>query len=169
MRGGHLDVLEYALQHNCPTQDDTFCAAALDGNVDVYRMLYAVRPFVSYFVLAIAARGGHLAMLEHVFACAQATLLETESLSLHNDLISCAAFSGSIPCVRFLREHGVPWGGIECTIAIESGRIGLLQWLVDQGAPCVIPQLLDVAKGFAWHDIVAWLRERDALGTAPST
>ena len=58
--GGHLDVMQWALEHNCELDENTCAFAALSGHMEV--MQWAREhgaPWNEEYVRACAAEGGH--------------------------------------------------------------------------------------------------------------
>ncbi|KXZ45255.1 hypothetical protein GPECTOR_56g351 [Gonium pectorale] len=76
-----------------------------------------------------AASGGHL----HVVAW----LVETPDLGVMLDelLFCCAARSGSVELLAWLRERGCPWDSRAVTAAARSGYVAALEWLAERGCP----------------------------------
>ncbi|KXZ48461.1 hypothetical protein GPECTOR_27g631 [Gonium pectorale] len=77
-----------------------------------------------------AARDGHLAVLSW--------LLETfgdEAVGLDAELFHCAAESGSVELMAWLRERGCPWDAFTYCSAADSGCEAALEWLVERGCP----------------------------------
>ncbi|KXZ48457.1 hypothetical protein GPECTOR_27g627 [Gonium pectorale] len=77
-----------------------------------------------------AAGGGHL----HVLAW----LVETfgaEAVRLDLELFHCAARSGSVELLAWLRERGCPWDAEAYNRAASSGCEAALEWLAERGCP----------------------------------
>ncbi|KXZ45254.1 hypothetical protein GPECTOR_56g350 [Gonium pectorale] len=104
--------------------------AATQGHLHVLQALHAAGWRLDAQVVSrCAASGGHL----HVVAW----LVETPGLGapLDEELFCCAARSGSVELLAWLRERGCPWDGRAVTAAAESGCVAALEWLAEQGCP----------------------------------
>jgi len=105
--GGHLDVLRWAREHECPS------ASSWTGD--------------SVCVCMVAAQGGHLDVLQwarehgcpwpHALTCA------------------LAAKGGHLEVLRWARENGCPWDHRTAEFAAQGGHTEVLQWAREHGCP----------------------------------
>ncbi|KXZ45253.1 hypothetical protein GPECTOR_56g349 [Gonium pectorale] len=104
--------------------------AATQGHLHVLQALHAAGWRLDAQVVSrCAASGGHL----HVVAW----LVETPDLgvALDGELFCCAAQSGSVELLAWLRERGCPWDSRAVTAAARSGCVAALEWLAERGCP----------------------------------
>ncbi|PNH00537.1 Ankyrin repeat domain-containing protein [Tetrabaena socialis] len=114
---GNLDVLRYLLAEGCPVEESTLGTAAGSGQLAALQALHAHSGAFTWepFVLARAARGGHLPVV--------AWLLEQQLVSLQQrpSLLPEATQSGSTELLAWLRDRGCPWGENNFFCAARAG------------------------------------------------
>ncbi|GFR45492.1 hypothetical protein Agub_g6820, partial [Astrephomene gubernaculifera] len=182
-----LDRLTWLRRRGYPLCRDVVLQAAERGNCDVLSNLMALCQMTRGEPAAKAAAGGQLAALqllhdhgrpmdvETVKAAASAGhlhvvvwLVETlgEALQLNPVVFNAAACSGNLALLRWLHEHGCPWGPGAICAAVSSGCEELLEWLLklgqQEGVPFPLPHLgrLYMAPALS-HDLATlrWLQQ----------
>lgn len=123
---GHTHILEYALANDAPVYGTGFLLqlAARHGHMDCVRWLHYNKGIgLTSRAYNNAAAGGHLALLKWMD-------LETPTQLATRHTSSCAADAGSIECLEYvLRKHG--WSPIDCAIsAVEANHLHVLRWMV---------------------------------------
>lgn len=121
-----------------------------------------------------AAESGDIEFLQHIYDwyCHEETLPcispKDDVKRLHSSEPTCvcettftlAALAGHLDALKFLREHGCPWGENAWEAAAISGHLGTLEWLYAQGCPW--NQNACTAAATNGHlDVLQWLRARD--------
>lgn len=127
--GGHPQILRWALSKNLATLDEDtvnmlYAAAAVNGRLVFLQWLQRHGCPPNQYVCEQAAAGGHLECLR--WAVAQ------EGITLSPGVYVCAARSGDLPLLQWVRAQGAPWTTNVYPAAIDSGNVELIQWVLDQ-------------------------------------
>eukprot|EP00953_Heterococcus_sp_UTEX-ZZ885_P023698 13014-Heterococcus_DN1.PRE.1 len=102
---GHTAVCEYLLAEQCPCSETACIAAALRCQLDTLQLLIEHGcPFAADTLYAMAARGGHVSVLNYL----QKIGLTASSLALMGSLIIAGSLS-HLAAAQWLRAQGVEW------------------------------------------------------------
>ncbi|KXZ45562.1 hypothetical protein GPECTOR_53g148 [Gonium pectorale] len=121
-------ALAYLLGQMIFPSHTTAEAAAECGHVSVIQTLIAAGCVVAPSALEVAARNGHLAVVEYLVEILGDTAL-TETL------FEAAGASGCIKLMAWLLQQGCRWDERALAAAAESGNFLALAWLVKNGCP----------------------------------
>eukprot|EP00455_Lapot_gusevi_P050970 TRINITY_DN7500_c0_g2_i3.p1 TRINITY_DN7500_c0_g2~~TRINITY_DN7500_c0_g2_i3.p1 ORF type:complete len:205 (+),score=13.00 TRINITY_DN7500_c0_g2_i3:63-677(+) len=107
----------------------------LHNNVDIIRKLLDAGAVVTKEAFCAAARKGHIEVL-------QVLRVANPALPLDVGVLSAACYSGHVPIVRYLVEDARVdvnqnlnnYGHTVLHVAAETGRMGVVQYLLEQGA-----------------------------------
>ena len=126
-QGGHLEVLQWAREHHCPWDWNTSAIAAKHRHLEV--MKWALErgcPWIAGNLFAHAALGGQLEVLRW--------LLEHD-YPWNTWSCASAAQGGYLEALKWLREHECPWDARTVERATAAGHVDVLQWALDNGCP----------------------------------
>jgi hypothetical protein len=107
-RGGNLEVLQWAMGHDCPTDAATCLAAARGGHLTLLQWMHEQYPPCLWKagpeICPAAARGGHLEVLQW---------LREKGCPWEGRVCMCAAAKGHLDVLRWAREQDppCPWWG----------------------------------------------------------
>jgi hypothetical protein len=147
--GGHLHILKYLKQqYNCSFGVDTIYNAAGDGHLDVLKYLYNERCPWDPSVCDVAAMQGDLTAVrwlrEHGYGWDSAGVTK------------CAARSGSVPLMQYLRGYRAELTADTMREAAQEGHTELCAYLHSQ--QCPMDELCCAAAASAGHaDTLRWL------------
>ncbi|GLC47012.1 hypothetical protein PLESTM_002008600 [Pleodorina starrii] len=152
-RAAALPPLRYLRQHGIRVvEEDATALAAKTGDVAVLGELAALGCPLRWDVANVAARRGHLAVLQWL-AAAEANgggggggcgggegeggeaLRQVRRRRCGDGLMEHAAKSARVELVSWLREWGCPWNERAFAAAAEAGSVAFLEWLVAEGCP----------------------------------
>lgn len=152
-----LGILSYLAARGRLDKPRALVVAGDTGNIKLFDYLVTIlRVECTGDVMEPAARSGHLAFLKmcherHVpirSICLRTAAYNSRNLDLvryvlditdlSNNFYECyhAAFAGTGPILKLLRERGCPWTKDVTTVAAEHGNLSALQYAVEQGCPC---------------------------------
>jgi hypothetical protein len=178
-KSGALELLRWAHKHGCPWQDyvlnddDNYVLAAHPnssvnnilqdaaegGSIELLRWLQQQLPHLDYndHVMCGAARGGHVAMCEH---------LRANGCPWTSEACEEAAGCDHVDTLRWLREHKCPCD-IEavCVAAAEStGSPKVMAYLLAEGLlnAELLTTMLNVAGALDQLAAAQWLRQQGA-------
>jgi len=125
--GGHLEVLKWAREHNCPWHGEDVCSdAAGGGHLEVLQWARDHDCPWDKTTCECAAQHGFLEVVQwaraHGCNCDEITC-------------GCAAASGNLELLRWVRENHCPWNELTCAGAAVSGKLDILQWARDHHCP----------------------------------
>jgi hypothetical protein len=162
---GKLDTLEWIHANRAPNGylleiDDEYSAigvdvcqeAARNGHVHVLEWVLANGGTWDDQAWSSAAFGGQLATLEWLLAKSTSS---TPPLGLDDHMCTSAAQSGSLDVLKWLRQHGCPWGHSVCKHAARNGHIQMLQWARRSGCNWD-HQTCDAAAQGGFLDVLKW-------------
>jgi hypothetical protein len=180
IRQGHIEIVDWLLEHGHPWPRGSCCFAAQSGRLD---LLQRARPEgVSQHqpwgcCSRAAAKGGHIHVLEWLHAHHLAVLGEAMSAAAwagRLDVIQWTTDHGQAPrlqtlmyaaggghrhVIEWLRDRGQPWHGGITGYAAAHGHFGLLRWLYEQGCDLSTSTFV-MASGKAPIPILEWLRDQ---------
>jgi hypothetical protein len=125
-RGGHKEVLQYAIQHGCPYNKEACIAAARGGHLSCLRLLREQNgcPWDKE-VVQQAARGGSLECVVYAVE---------HGCPWHDDACASAAAKGHWRILEWALQHGHSFDEkYMCELACRYGRLSTLQWAVGEG------------------------------------
>ena len=56
-------------------------------------------------------------------------------VAMNEAVMGCAAGSGDLELVQWLRAEGCPWNWRTCSEAVDQGRVEMLRWVRENGCP----------------------------------
>ena len=125
-RGGHLDVLKWARENDCPWDEETCANAAGGGHLDVLKWARENGCPWDKWTCAFAAEGGNLEILKWA----------RENGCPWDEWTCAGAAEGDhLEVLKWARENGCPWDRWTCTYAARRGHLDVLQWARDNGCP----------------------------------
>eukprot|EP00051_Salpingoeca_urceolata_P011173 m.137988 g.137988 ORF g.137988 m.137988 type:complete len:339 (-) comp17014_c0_seq2:145-1161(-) len=129
---GHIACLTLLLDRGCPVNTLAATFAAKEGHRDVIQLLLdrhggSARDCTDWETACEAASGGHFDLVK---------LLHTSGCAITARLLSCAAQTGDVEMVKYLREEAAcPWDAVAVAEADAFGRHDLLAYLDKHGCP----------------------------------
>ena len=146
-RGGHLNILKWLRNNNCPWDTTTTADAAIHGHHEVfYYALYNHCPiYLTEDLSNQVASKGHYEMVKvlHYLGC-----------PLGNSICSSAASSGNLDLLKWLRSLSLPWGRTTSSAAVFN-RLEILQWAHLESCPWDNNTLYDAAQ-FKHFELLDW-------------
>ena len=126
LTGGHLAVLKWARDHDCPWNAGTCTAAARFGHLDMLKWAREHHCPWNAETCASAAQHGNMEVLQWARA--------------HHcpwDAWTCAhaARRGDLDMLQWARERGCPWDAHTCALAARGGHTAVLQWAREHDCP----------------------------------
>jgi hypothetical protein len=130
-----LQLLIWALENQCPTNDHLPAAAAGGGSIEVMEWLHARQDGEVIWdegCCATAARGGHIHALQW---------LRSHGCPWDEFSTSMAALACQFETLKWLRQEGCPWDSMVIYYAATSSKTGsevgreMLQWAKQHGCP----------------------------------
>ncbi|AGO84727.1 Ankyrin repeat domain containing protein [Pandoravirus salinus] len=159
-RGGHIDVLKWALANGCPHEDRAiYDAAARSGRLDVVEWVHAQGMRGSTHLWEYAVRSGSLDMLRWIDAHNADHCVHPDVIYYHDKGIVCTAAVriGRIDILEWARTRGCAWTPKTCAAAAGAGHINVLVWLRARGCPWNESTCKAAARG-GHFDILWWAR-----------
>ncbi|PNH10038.1 hypothetical protein TSOC_003262 [Tetrabaena socialis] len=129
-RAGNVEARQYVLGQGVRMSSTLLLAAAAQGgHVAVMEVLHAHGAHMSEETVRTAAAAAHLP--------AVAWLVEElgAAAALTASVFAAAARAGSMELLRWLRAWSCPWDATVFAAAAEGGSEEQLEWLVEQGCP----------------------------------
>jgi len=127
---GHLPALKWLIQRNCPWDARACEYAAYNGHIHVLDYLWSLDPDIikdSYYIADQAAWGGQVQVFEWMKE-------KHLKINIYPMILIKAAKSGSIECLKWLRDYGFSLAEHTATAAAEKGHLNTLKWLHANGA-----------------------------------
>ncbi len=126
--GGHLEVLQWAIEQGCPWDQTQMCAyAALGGHLEVLQWARSQGCPWDERTCGWAARGGHLEVLQWA---------RSQGCPWNEEICATAARGGHLEVLQWARSQGCPWDQTRvCGWAAGGGHLEVLQWAIEQGCP----------------------------------
>ncbi|KAG5181337.1 hypothetical protein JKP88DRAFT_157952 [Tribonema minus] len=132
---GRLDVLQWGTgAHGFRPSAEVAITAARSGQVQILQWLHEVMPW--------SAETTH-SLLHNAAFCGQIGALDW-LIAAHDwrgggaAACAAAAAAGELPALQFLRAHGSSWNDTTFSEAAANGQIGVMEWLVNAGAPLMV-------------------------------
>ena len=125
-KAGHLEILEWAHEHDCPWDNGTCWEAAVGGHFEC--LTYAHEhgcPWDKGTCWEAAVRG-HLECL---------TYAHEHGCPWDETTCSHAALYGNLNCLTYAHEHGCPWDRHTCRKAVFGERFECLAYARRHGCP----------------------------------
>ena len=151
--GGHLEVLKWARDNDCPWDGDTCSNAAECGHLEVLKWALEEACPLHESPCDAAARGGYLSVL----------MWARENRYPWNETTCAyAAQNGHLEVLKWAREEACPWDEWTCLHAAERRHFDVLKWAIDNGAPWerVRTDILKLVRG---TDAEGWYRALSQL------
>jgi hypothetical protein len=117
--GGHLEVLKWARENDCPWDEWTCMRAAEGGHLEVLKWARENGCPWGVETCAWAAQGGHLEVLKWL---RENDCPWDECTCVH------AAECGHMEILKWARENGCPWDWETCAYAAKGGQLVTLKW-----------------------------------------
>ncbi len=148
--GGHLEVLQWAREEDCPWNERTCANAALGGHLEVLKWtLKKGCPWDLLLACERAAGGGNLEMLKW---------LKEEGYPWDRETCANAAFGGHLEMLQWARKEGCPWNEWTCAKAALGGHLKVLKWARENDCPWSEWTCANAA--FGGHlEMLQWARE----------
>jgi len=170
---GHLEVLKWAIERDCPWDRAPFLMAARGGHLEVLKWVKEIS-FGSWHtpkfnlnqeICIEAARGGHLEVLKWVKENGSSWNIEERCSRIYD----AAAYGGHVEVLKWLRET-CPENLLEETFAdaARGGHIETLEWLRENGCPCN-SRACYYAAMMGNLQVLNWLKEKEYLGVPGET
>ncbi|AJF97552.1 ankyrin repeat protein [Pandoravirus inopinatum] len=159
-RGGHLDVLQWALANGCPHEDRMiYDVAARSGCIDVIEWVHTQGMRGSTHLWEYAVRSGSLDMLKWVDANNPDHCAHPGVAYYHREGIVCTAAAriGRIDMLEWARARGCAWTAKTCAAAAGAGHMDVLQRLRAQGCPWDESTCKAAARG-GHYEVLWWAR-----------
>jgi len=149
--GGHMEVVRWLHEHDCPWNDTATMAAARFGHLEVLQWLRARDCPWNMWCLNNAAWGGHNEVV--VWA-------RSNGCKWNRYATMWAARNGHIETLRLLRRMGCRWDEKACMWAAKEGRLEALQYLrTGDGGVCPWDSETCWAAAVAGHlEVLQWAR-----------
>jgi hypothetical protein len=147
--GGHLHVLEWALNNELAVWNDEMSdAAAENGRLHVLRFAQARDYPMSGQELGLSAANGHLNVV---------IWLREQGHPWDEFICAAAAGGGQLHVLQWLRSKGCPWLADTCREAAREGHLHIVQWARANGCHWGPLTCAVAASRGHWH-IVQWAR-----------
>ena len=118
-RGGHLDVLKWARENDCPWDEDTCWRAAVGGHLGTLKWARANGCPWNKRTCSGAAYGGHLEVLKWA---------RENGCPWDEGTCTAAAWRGHLEILKWARENDCPWDEDTCSYAAYGGHLEVLKW-----------------------------------------
>ncbi len=151
-RYGNSKILNWAIKYGCSVDSIVFSEATLNGHLNCLKLLvrHRVFPLPNDFICRVAARGGHLNILEWA---------RENGCRLGEETFSAAASGGHLDCLKWLRKCGCLFNTTNtCSNAASGGHLDCLKWLRECGCLLNTNTCSNAASG-GHLDCLKWLRE----------
>ena len=125
-RGGHLEVLKWAVANKCSYDELTHASAASGGNLEVLQYLDGVGCKANTDSCAAAALNGHFHVLQW---------LRETGYPWNERTCASAARGGHLEVLKWARANECPWDDYMCAEAASGGHLEVLQWLRAEKGP----------------------------------
>lgn len=139
-RGGHLDCIRYLYENDCTWEiggqgrADYIMRVAANNSFECFQYLNENQcPWYTWGCFKAAASGGNDECLQYIYNIIRPNFMENRSF--HYDLMSEAAGSGRLECLKFLHEKGCGWNIHASRRASSSKSVECLRYLHDNGCP----------------------------------
>ena len=127
--GGHLDVMQFLLDIDCPRTTRTFHEAVRNGHLRIVQWLVANDfPRNEERAFATAVFRGHADVVEWMLT----TLHDANAVDSEFGAAACycACERGFLETLRCLWRHSFPWNSGVCrTVAEENGHDAIVAWI----------------------------------------
>ena len=149
---GWFDMMKWIGEHTSPKKVRMCCnRAALNGQLDMLKWLYANDYPVGPWVCRCAARGGYIHILEW---------LKDNNLTWSNKIISTASGCGNLDVIEWAIDNGCDFDSTLSTDkAAGGGHLHVLKWLKIRGR-------LNTVRSASYHaaltgklEVIEWLRD----------
>ena len=125
-RGGHLEVLKWAVANKCSYDELTHASAASGGNLEVLQYLDGVGCKANTDSCAAAALNGHFHVLQW---------LRETGYPWNERTCASAARGGHLEVLKWAHANECPWDDYMCAEAASGGHLEVLQWLRAEKCP----------------------------------
>ena len=125
--GGHLAVLQWAREQDCPWDESTCAAAAYNGHLAVLTWARHHGCAWNSNTCKAAAAGGHLAVLQYA---------HQNGCDWGPHVCSTAAEHGHLSLLKWLRQKGCPWDCRTTCMAAFYNHREVLKWARQQQPAC---------------------------------
>ncbi|KAL6045268.1 Ankyrin repeat domain-containing protein [Balamuthia mandrillaris] len=162
---GHLDVLKWLRENDCPWYDTHAVAqAAVSGGLQVLQWLQEAQGelFDSNSlsgVCTVAATQGKLKIVQWAFE---------NGGSLSHQVIDKAATGGHLELIKWARENGCLWTPSAAANAAQMGHLETLKWLHENGCPWNEKTCIKAARN-GHLEILKWARSQGCPWNANTT
>lgn len=182
---GHVHVLRFIVEHGRRITENMCVHAAACGQLSCLNYLLSTSIYRSERITAAAARSSNALCLQYTLeqrcavglstwqaaaACKDANNLEIlfaqdSSFVLPAHLAEVACRAGSVPCLRWLYEHGCPADNSAITAAAQGGSFDCLQFLHSElEMDCWVTSTMETAAGANQVKLVQKLVEMNCQG-----
>lgn len=149
--GGHMEVIRWLHERQCPWNEEACLAAARFGHLEVLQWMRERGCPWNMWCLHNAAWGGHTEVV--VWA-------RTNGCKWNRYATMWAARNGHLETLRALRRMGARWDEKACMWAAKEGRLEVLQYLrTGDGGVCPWDSETCWAAAVAGHlEVLQWAR-----------
>ena len=127
--GGHIPVMQFLLDNNCPFDEWVCTAAARKGQLEALKWAREHNMPWSKWALINAALGGHMEIIEWA-------VQNGAKWKWSLQLITYTAQYGKLEMAKKLRLRGFPVSERTCAYAAFGGHLDFLKWLRSEPNPC---------------------------------
>ncbi len=135
---GHLNILMFLHEHDCPWNGSTCAGAALMGHLDCLKYAHTEGCPWNEFTCSEAAREGHLDCLEYA---------HEQGCPWDEFTCSDATRGGYLECLKYAHQQGCPWDSNTCANAALGGYLNILKYAHTEGCPWDRHTCSDAAHG----------------------
>ncbi len=137
---GHFEVLKWARANGCPIYEEIYENAANGGNLEILQWLRD--PMVALEMSDVVH--------EWPSGICDWAIMDSSRRKTDAEIITM---------IKYIRREGGVWDEETCDVAMESGRIEVLRWLLDNGCP-YYRDITHNACYFSNIKMIQWLLER---------
>jgi hypothetical protein len=147
--GGHLEMLKWTRENDCPWDEETCAGAAAHGHLEVLKWARENDCPWNEDTCAGAAAHGHLEVLKWA---------RENGCPWDEKTCTEAAHQGHLEVLQWARENDCPWDEDACFAAAQGGHLEVLQWARENGCPWNSVVVCAHAIKGCHLEMVEWLR-----------
>jgi hypothetical protein len=151
---GHLDVIEWLCDRDCPWDGHELCCnAALGGHLDIVEWVMQHGSKWDLWAAALAASNGHANVLDWI---------HDNGYGWDARVIERAARQGHHDIIRWARSRGCAWPSGLARILAQNAAWDALEWAVSDGCPWGVGTAAQIAR-HGNLSMLKWARSRGRL------
>ena len=146
---GHVDVVKYLLQQNCPSDESLLMYAIEGGHLSVLTLLHKAGFELNSNVFDAAVVFGQVEILRY---------LHSHHCPWDASAMDGAVTHDQVSCVEYLREIGCAWSADTMCLAVYNSNVDMVRYLHAHGCPWSI-ECYKVAIQRNYSDMLAFLHD----------